>query len=102
MRPSLPAAVFVLAALAAGAAAQDMGAKLCPILAEVAAERAGAIPEAVRADLVITIAGAYDYDPEALAAVIDGADAATEAACPADRAAVLRGVALPTLAEALR
>ena len=32
------------------------------------------------------VAGAYDYDPDALAAVLDGADAATAAACPDDRA----------------
>ena len=79
-----------------------MADKLCPILAGVAAEFGTAIPEAAPAQLVIRVAGTYDYDPDALDAVLDGADAATAAACPADRAAVLDATGKASLTEAMR
>ena len=79
-----------------------MSDRLCPILAAVAADTSGAIPEAVQARLVMRVAGAWDYDPDALQAMLDGADAATETACPAERAAIVAATGKASLAEALR
>ena len=93
---------IALGAMPGAARADDMAARLCPILETVAGDSAGGIPEAVQANLVIKVAGAYDYDPDALAAVLEGADAATLDACPDARAAVLAGTAKPSLAEAMR
>ena len=95
-------AALPLALLAAPAAAQEMAETLCPILAGVAAELGGAVPEAAQAQLVMRVAGAYDYDPAALDAVLDGADGATAAACPTDRAAVIAATGKASLAEAMR
>jgi hypothetical protein len=103
-----PKAALILA-LAATAAlapattlADDMAAQLCPILDAVAGSTAGYLPEAVQAQLVMQVAGAYDYDPAALDAVLEGADAATSAACPEARTAILTGTAKPSLADAMR
>ena len=60
------------------------------------------IPEAVQAKLVVSVAAAYDYDGEALAGVLDGADASATAACPDARTAVLEAVAKPSLEAAMR
>jgi hypothetical protein len=97
-----PLAAVSLALLATTAAADEMSDRLCPILAAVAADASGAIPEAVQAQLVMRVAGAWDYDPDALQAVLDGADAATGAACPADRAAIVQATGKESLAEAMR
>ena len=79
-----------------------MGDKLCPILASVAAGGGGMIPEATQAQLVVAVAGAYDYDHDALSDVLAGADAATTAACPDARAAVLQATNKPSLEAAMR
>ena len=85
------AATLTLLCLAAGAARADaMADKLCPILQSVAASNASAsLPELVQAQLVMQVADAYGYDHDALQAVLDGADAATTAACPTARTAIL-------------
>ena len=97
MRPLL--AALPLALLATAATADEMADELCPILA---ADYASAIPEAVQAQLVMRAAGAYEYDPDALHAVLDGADAATTSACPAERAAVLKAADKASLTEVMR
>ncbi|MFT3974595.1 MAG: hypothetical protein QM699_14420 [Amaricoccus sp.] len=55
----------------------------------------------VGADLAIAVGDAYNLDPEALQGVLANADAATTAACPADRTAVLAAIGKPTLEEAM-
>ena len=84
------------------AVADEMANKLCPILAEIARSTAGYIPEAVQARVVIDVGGAYDFDPDAIAAVLDGADAATLAACPDTRAAILAGTGKDSLTAVMR
>jgi hypothetical protein len=91
-----------LAGAAAAACADTMSDKLCPILQEVSGRTGGFMPEGVQAQLVMSVAGAYDYDPDALAAVLEGADAATLDACPDARAAILAGTAKQSLADAMR
>lgn len=94
--------VAAIALAAPAAHAEDYAAKLCPILEKVAANAPGAIPEMVQADLAIDVGDAYDLDPEALQGVLDNADAATTAACPDARAAVLKAAGKTTLEETMR
>jgi hypothetical protein len=56
----------------------------------------------VQAQLVMRVAGAYDYDPAALDAVLESADAATGDACPDARAAILTATEKPSLTDAMR
>lgn len=99
MRLVATAAVLILAA---GAGRADpLSDKLCPILAETAAGPGGA-PELAQMQLITSVADAYGYDHDALQAVLDGADAATEAACPEARAAVLAATRQPSLFAAMR
>jgi hypothetical protein len=102
--PALPlvAAVAITLIAATDAGADEMSAKLCPILDSVAGDTAGFIPEAVQAQLVMQVAGAYDYDPAALDAVLESADAATGDACPDARAAILNATKKPSLTDAMR
>ena len=53
------------------AAADEMADKLCPILGDVAGSTQGFMPEAVQAKVVMAVAGAYDYDHDALMRVLD-------------------------------
>jgi hypothetical protein len=99
MRALLLTAAFC--GLAVAARADAMADRLCPILDAVAAS-AGGLPEAVQAQLVVEVAGAYDYDAVALQDVLDNVDAATSAACPEARAAVLAAANKPDLAAAMR
>ena len=100
MRPLPLAAAVCLAAAAAQADA--MSDKLCPILQKTVTDTAGAIPEFAQAQLVMSVADAYDYDPDALQVVLDQADASTTAACPDARTAVLAAVQKATLTDAMR
>jgi hypothetical protein len=100
MRPLPLAAALCLAATSVQADA--MADTLCPILQRIAGEAAGMVPEAVQASLVIDVGGAYDYDHDALMAVLDGSDAATGAACPEARAAILAATRKDSLADAMR
>lgn len=95
------AAAVIVALLPAVASAADTAERLCPILKSIAAA-GGGMPEMVQANLVMAVAEAWDYDHDALMAVLDDADAATGAACPQDRAAVLAATGKPTLTEAMR
>ena len=79
-----------------------MSDKLCPILASVADQSSGAIPEFVQATLVMQVADAYGYDHDALMKVLDTADASTSAACPDERNAVLAATKQPSLTAAMR
>jgi hypothetical protein len=98
----LRAAVLAALASPAAAAADDLAARLCPILSELADSTAGYAPEGVQAQLVMAVGGAYDFDPDALQGVLDGADAATSAACPEARRAILEGTGKPSLGDAMR
>ena len=79
-----------------------MSDRLCPILAAVAGQSAGAIPEMTQATLVMQVADAYGYDHDALMQVLDAADASTTAACPAARSAVLAATGKASLTDAMR
>jgi hypothetical protein len=98
-------AAVLLAALTAlppAASADEMSDKLCPILSSIAASTQGYIPEAVQAQVVIDVGGAYDHDHDALMRVLDEADATTSAACPDARAAILAGAAKDSLTSVMR
>jgi hypothetical protein len=96
-------AILAITCLATPAARADaMADTLCPILEQVASGAADTLPEAAQARLVMAVAAAYDYDPDALQAVLDGSDAATEAACPEARSGALAATRKASLADAMR
>ncbi len=92
----------LLATTPVAAEADEMSDKLCPILAQIAGSTQGYIPEAVQAQVVIDVGSAYDFDHDALMQVLDNADAATTAACPDARAAILSGTGKDSLAAVMR
>jgi hypothetical protein len=95
-------AALAASLLPAAASADELAAKLCPILDEVVGSTGGFAPEGVQTQLVMAVSGAYDYDPDALAVVLDGADPATTETCPEARDAILSGTGKATRAEAMR
>ncbi|WP_147283839.1 hypothetical protein [Bosea caraganae] len=97
------AALCCLVLLSASASAADeLSARICPILEKAAKEGKGKDSVMAQYGLLMAVGGAYDFKPEPLKAVLANVDAATTAACPEARAAVLKLVARETLAQALR
>lgn len=96
-------AVIALAQLGAIplAQAQSVAAGVCPILAKLVPEVRTFKPEGARAQLVMAVAGRFEYDAATLRRVKAEVDAATTASCPKDREAMLGILKMKSLAEAL-
>lgn len=89
-------------AFAAGAPAQpSIGASVCPVLAKLVPAVRGYKPEGARAQLVMAVGEKFDYDGVKLRQVRAEIDAATTAACPKEREAMLGVLKMKTLADAL-
>lgn len=101
-RPLLALLAAVLALHPLAGSADALSDKLCPILAEIAGSTEGFVPEAVQAQLVMGVGSAYDFDPDALNEVLDGADASAEAGCPDARTAILAATGKQSLYDAMR
>jgi hypothetical protein len=84
------------------AAADELSDRICPILEKVETHSAGQAPFAVQANLVMEVAGAYDFKPEALQNVLANVDAATTAACPKLRESILKQLQMDSLQSAMR
>ena len=92
------------AGLAVGRAGADpaaLAAPLCGVLKGVGPKTRGYKPEAARAQLVMSIAAAFDYDAAKLKEVRAHIDEATTGACPKDRELMLGNTQTKTLAEAI-
>lgn len=95
-------APLLLALTPATSSADDFAATLCAALADVVPRVQGYQPEGVRAQLVMKIAGDFDYDPDALSRVSNEIDEATSANCPDLRTRAIALAATPTLRDAVR
>jgi len=96
--------VVVVGLLLAGAAAADpsaLSAPLCGVLKGVGPKTRGYEPEGARAQLVLSIAAAFDYDASKLKEVRAHIDDATVKSCPKDREVMLGNTKTKTLAEAI-
>lgn len=80
------------------------GEKLCAIAKSVAADNAGAVPEAARAQFVIAVVSELpdEADNNTLLKVTEGIDALTAKQCPADRAKLLSLLKKENLREGLQ
>jgi hypothetical protein len=95
---------FAAAALVAGAASADTGslaAPLCGVLKGVGPRTREYEPEEARAQLVLSIAAAFDYDAAKLKQVRVQIDDVTAKACPKERDLMLGNTKTKTLAEAI-
>jgi hypothetical protein len=99
---ALLAPLLICFASSLPASADEFTEKLCAGLADVVPRVQGFRPEGVRAQLVMKIAGDFDYDPDALARVQDEGDAVTTASCPELRTQAIALAGTKTLGEALR
>src|SRR5262245_2178946 len=88
------------AAAAASADPGSLAAPLCGVLKGIAPKTRGFEPEAARAQLVMSIAAAFDYDAAKLKEVKLHIDEATKGACPKERELMLGNTKTKTLAEA--
>lgn len=89
-------------AFAQGAPAQPaIAISVCPILAKLVPAVRGHKPEGARAQLVMAVAEKFDDDGVKLRQVRAEVDAATTAACPKEREAMLGVLKMKTLADAL-
>jgi hypothetical protein len=88
----------------AGYASADPGslsAPLCGVLKGVGPKTRGYEPEGARAQLVLSIAAAFDYDAAKLKEVRAHIDEATAKSCPKDRELMLGNTKTKTLGEAI-
>jgi hypothetical protein len=95
-------AVAVLMLAATPVAAEELAAKLCPLLETVAANSEGKADYAVQADLLFSVVGTYGTDGDELKALLEGIDAAANASCPQARETILARTGKSSLASALR
>ena len=103
MRSLAPCTIVaaVLAAVAASADPRVISAPLCGVLKGVGAKTHGYTPEAARAQLVMSLAAAFDRDAAKLKEVRAHIDDATMIKCPKERAAMLEVTKTRTLTEAI-
>ncbi len=80
----------------------DLSPTLCKILNELAAEAPKLNAVGTQAQLVISIAAAFNSRADALQRVSAEIDAVTTAACPTSRDAVLKVLKMQSLREAVR
>jgi hypothetical protein len=95
-------AVTLASAAVSPAAAEDLGAQLCASLGKVVPSVRGYQPEGVRAQLVMEIAGAFDYEPEALRREREEIDAVTTKGCPALRTEAMKLAGTASLRDAIQ
>ena len=91
----------LLAGSSSGMGQSQVGAAVCPILAQLLPEVRTYTPEGARAQLVMAVATQFDYDAATLRQVRAEVDAGTTASCPKEREAILGMLKMKTLAEAL-
>ena len=95
---------IVAVAFVAGHADAEPGslsAPLCGVLKGIAPRTRELDPEHARAQLVMSIAAAFDYDAAKLKEVRANIDVATSTACPKERALMLENTKTKSLAEAI-
>ena len=78
-----------------------LGPSLCAVLKKLAPEVRTFKPEGARAQLVMAVGEKFDYDATKLRQVKAEIDAATTAACPKEREAMLGVLKMKSLAEAV-
>jgi hypothetical protein len=84
------------------AADKSLSTTLCGILKEVIPQVRTYRPEGAQAQLVMAMAGAFNYDAATLRRVQEEIDKVTTASCPKDREAMLSILKMQSLAEAVR
>lgn len=88
--------------IAAPAHADEIADRVCPLLEKIASGAAGKADYAIQAELIMAIGAAYDFDGEALKALLTNIDASTTQSCPGAKDTILKGVAMQSLEQALR
>jgi hypothetical protein len=89
------------AGVPASAEPGSLAAPLCGVLKGVAPRTRGFEPEAARAQLVMSLGAAFDYDAARLKEVRAHIDELTSGACPKERELMLGNTKTKTLAEAV-
>ncbi|MEO8279805.1 MAG: hypothetical protein ABI564_08945 [Ideonella sp.] len=102
VRYAATVAVIALTATAASAANSALSGALCEVLKKLLPEVRTYKPEGAQAQLVMTIADKFNYDPAKLQQVQTEIDQATSASCPKEREAYLSVLKMKSLAEAVR
>lgn len=95
------AAVIALAS-AEAASADDMSAKLCKALSDVAADTAQQADYAVQAAVIMSVAGAFEESPELLGKVMTEADALATKDCSDIRTTILERTNKQSLYDVMR
>lgn len=98
------AIVVAATSLVAGfptSAQTPLGPSLCAVLKKLVPEVRTFKPEGARAQLVMAVGEKFDYDATKLRQVKAEIDAATTAACPKEREAMLSVLKMKSLAEAV-
>jgi len=85
----------------ASAEPSSLAAPLCGVLKGIAPKTRGLDPDRARAQLVMSIAAAFDYDAARLKEVRAHIDEATTGACPKERELMLGNTKTKTLREAI-
>ena len=98
---SLGIVAIAFVARHAGAESGSLSAPLCGVLKGIGPKTRELEPERARAQLVMSIAAAFDYDAVKLKEVKAHIDVATSTACPKERALMLENTKTRTLAEAI-
>ncbi|MDX2168333.1 MAG: hypothetical protein SF182_14765 [Deltaproteobacteria bacterium] len=98
----LPAtALLTLLAPIPAAHAESLGEQLCTVLKKLLPEVRDYQPAGARAQLVMAVSEAFDYEPDKLRPVRKEIDPATTASCPKEREAMLAVLKTKTLAEGM-
>lgn len=79
-----------------------MSEKLCKVLNEIAPQAPQLAAVGTQAQLVMSIASAFDANAEALRQVADEIDTVAAASCPSARDALLKVLKMQSLQEAVR
>lgn len=95
-------AALLSCAGAAHAVDNALAAPLCNVLQKLIPKVRGFQPVGARAQLVMAVAEAFDYDAKRLQQVQDEIDPVTSAACPKERDGMLAILKMKTLADAVR
>jgi len=90
-----------VAAVPGAADSGSLAAPLCGVLKGVSAKTRGSTPEIARAQLVMSLAAAFDQDATKLKQARAQIDEATSRSCPQARAAMLEATKTNTLVEAI-
>ena len=90
------------AGASAKASVTDMPVKLCKVVNELAPQASQLSAIGTQAQLVMSIANAFDANAEALRQVVSEIDIVTTASCPASREALLKVLKMNSLQEAVR